>query len=63
MSQEVVNVVLGILGSVALGFAGYSVTRILKVDRIEDKVQDMDIDIKYIRTRVDSIFDHLLSRR
>jgi len=44
------------LATGALGFAGYAVREVLKIETIEEKVD-------HIRQRVDVLYDHLIATR
>jgi hypothetical protein len=53
--MNLVDIIVPMLASTALGLAGYSIKQAFKVEDIED-------DVKYIRGRVDTIIDHLLNK-
>ena len=60
MSME--TIVMGVVVPLAVGVAGWGGQRLYKIWNTPEQVDELKEDLKYVRERVDNIYDALIDR-
>ena len=51
-----------IAGTVATGGLGWSAVKFKRMMEAPDRIDEIQEDVKYLRTRIDGVYDHLIGK-